>query len=138
MILALSALYYLRDIFRYGPTYVRTWMVMMMIGLGVAPWFYVEHLAAQLMIGGFLIGGAILGWMHMKMGITRLMGISHAHWIVPMYFIYADLLSGTYSGEYRLWLGTAAFLTTLSLLIALINIIRYWRGNRTRLAPPAP
>jgi len=137
-VLALSALYFLRDIFTYAPLYVRTWLIMLMIGLGIAPLLYLEHLAAQLMIGGFLIGGMILGWMHMKMGITRLMGLSHFHWVVPMYFIYADLLSGNYSGEYQLWLGTAAFLSTLSLLIDIIDVIRYWRGNHTRLAPPAP
>jgi len=137
-ILALSALFFLRDIFTYAPLYVRTWLIMLMIGLFVAPWLHIEHLAAQLMIGGFLIGGIILGWMHMKMGITKLMSLSHFHWLVPMYVIYADLFSGSYSGEYQLWLGTAAILSTMCLLIDIIEVIRYWRGNRSQLAPPAP
>ena len=122
-ILALSVLYFLRDIFTFAPLYVRYWLLMLMIGLFIAPMFFIDQVTAQLMMGGFVIGGMILGWMHMKMGITRLMGLAHVVWAVPMYFIYADLLSGAFTGDYQLWLGTAAFLSTLSVIIDVVDVL---------------
>lgn len=104
----------------------------------VAPLFFLEHMTARWMAAAFVLGGMIMGWMHMKMGITRLMGLGHAPWLVPMALIFADLWSGTFSGGYHNWLIAAAIIGTACLLIDVIDVMRYLRGDRTQFAPPAP
>jgi len=138
-ILSLTSLFVMRDMFRYFPNWVRIWLVIMMSALFVAPMFFLEHAAAQWMAAMFMLGGMIMGWMHMKMGITKLMGIAHLPWLIPLYLIFRDLSMPVAGQSYQMWLLTAAGLATVCLLIDVVDVIQYATGkNREQIAPPAP
>jgi hypothetical protein len=138
-ILSLTSLFVMRDMLRYFPNSVRIWLVVMMSALFVAPMFFLEHAAAQWMAAMFMLGGVIMGWMHMKMGITKLMGIAHLPWLIPLFLIFRDISMPVAGQSYQIWLLTAASLATICLLIDVVDVIQYATGkNRTQLAPPAP
>ena len=138
-ILSLTSLFVMRDMFRYFPNWVRIWLVVMMSALFVAPMFFLEHAAARWMAAMFMLGGMIMGWMHMKMGITKLMGIAHLPWLIPLYLIFRDLSMPVAGQSYQMWLLTAAGLAIVCLLIDVVDVIQYATGkNREQIAPPAP
>ncbi len=138
-ILSLTSLFVMRDMLRYFPNWVRIWLVIMMSALFVAPMFFLEHAAAQWMAAMFMLGGMIMGWMHMKMGITKLMGIAHLPWLIPLFLIFRDISMPVAGQSYQIWLLTAASLAIVCLLIDVVDVIQYVTGrNRAQIAPPAP
>ncbi len=138
-LLSFTMLFLMRDMFRYLPIWVRVWLVMMMSALFVAPMFFLEHAAAQWMAGTFMLGGMIMSWMHMKMGMTKLMGIGHVPWLIPLFLIFRDLSMSVGSGSYQIWLATAAVLAVICLVIDVVDVTQYVSGkNRQQIAPPAP
>ena len=137
--LSLTMVFFMRDMFRYLPIWVSIWLVVMMSALFVAPMFFLEHAAAQWMAGMFMLGGAIMSLMHQKMGMTKLMGIAHLPWLVPLSLIFKDLSMPVASQSYFIWLVTAAVLVVTCLVIDVVDVTQYATGkNRAQLAPPAP
>jgi hypothetical protein len=139
LLLSMTSLFVMRDMFLYLPIWARLWIVLMMSVLFVAPMFFFEHTAAQWMIATFMLGGVIMGVMHLKMGMTKLMGIAHIPWIIPLYYIFQDLSAGEASYNYQIWLMTAAIASIACLLIDVVDVTLYLSGkNRLQIAPPAP
>jgi hypothetical protein len=137
--LSLTMVFLMRDMFRYLPVWVRIWLVMMMSVLFVTPMFFLEHAAAQWMAGMFMLGGAIMSLMHQKMGMTKLMGIGHLPWLIPLFLIFRDLLMPVASQSYFIWLVSAAVLAVVCLVFDVVDVTQYATGkNREQLAPPAP
>ena len=137
--LGLTGIFLMRDMFRYLPAWVRIWLVTMMSALFVAPMFFLEHAAAQWMAAMFMLGGTIMGLMHQKMGMTKLMGIAHLTWLIPLFFIFRDLSMSVGSQGYQIWLLTAAVIAVICLVIDVVDVTQYLTGrNREQLAPPAP
>ncbi len=138
-ILSMTSLFVMRDMFRYMPVWVRIWLVVMMSALFVAPMFFLQHAAAQWMAGTFMLGGVIMGLMHMKMGITKLMGLAHIPWLIPVFLIFRDLSLPVAGQSYQVWLLVAATLSVVCLLIDVADVTQYLSGkNREQIAPPAP
>ncbi|MBL4908252.1 MAG: hypothetical protein JKX94_12425 [Sneathiella sp.] len=139
LIKSLTTFYLMRDMVRYLPVWVQLWMGVMMAVLFVAPLFFLDHAAAQWMSASFMLGGLIMGFLHMKIGITKLMGIAHLPWLYPLFLIFQDLSLPMISQNYTIWLVAAAGVSVLCLVIDAIDVIRYLTGNnRQQLAPPAP
>jgi Kef-type K+ transport system membrane component KefB len=139
ILLSLTMMYFMRDIFRYQPVWVRIWLVVVISALFIAPMFFLEHVAAQSMVGMFIFGGMIMSLMHQKMGMTKLMGVGHLPWLIPLYFIFTDLSMPVASQNYYIWLVTAAVLAVVCLAIDIVDVVQYVSGkNREQVAPPAP
>ena len=137
--LSMTSLFVMRDMFSYMPVWVRIWLVVMMSALFVAPMFFLEHAAAHWMAGTFRLGGVIMGLMHMKMGITKLMGLAHIPWLIPVFLIFRDLSLPVDGQSYQVWLLVAATLSVVCLLIDVADVTQYLSGkNREQIAPPAP
>jgi hypothetical protein len=68
--------------------------------------------------------------LHAKLGYVRLLGIGHFVWI-PMLiwlgFRLDNILEGTL---FRGWILTLMAMNTVSLLLDIIDLIRYLRGDR--------
>ncbi|USG62564.1 hypothetical protein NBZ79_06195 [Sneathiella marina] len=136
--LSFTSWYFVRDLFLHTPLWVRLWVLVLMAVMFFAPLFFLQHSTAKWMVAAFLLGGMIMGWMHMKMGITKAMGVAHIPWLLPMALIYADLFSGSSAGNYFTWLIAACAIGTICLIIDALDIISFLRGNRAQSAPPAP
>ncbi|PCH80064.1 MAG: hypothetical protein COB90_09590 [Hyphomicrobiales bacterium] len=138
-VLSLTGIFLMRDMFRYLRVWVRIWLVIMISGLFVAPMFFLEHAAAQWMAAMFMLGGIIMALMHQKMGLTKLIGVGHLPWLIPLFFIFRDLSMSVGSESYQIWLITASVLAVICLLIDVVDVTLYLTGrNREQLAPPAP
>ncbi|MBT4491389.1 MAG: hypothetical protein HOK30_21985 [Rhodospirillaceae bacterium] len=135
-LLSLSTIYFMLDMFRLYPLKVRLWLGVLIAVHFIAPLFFLDHQAARWMAGAFICAGMALGLMHMYLGLTRILGLAHAPWLIPMIMIYRDLLTAEPTGNYAMWLMAAAAIGSLCLIIDAIDVVRYLGGDRTPISPP--
>jgi hypothetical protein len=92
--------------------------------------FFLPRTEAWVVLGTGLLAATIMTALHAKLGYVRLLGIGHFVWI-PMLiwlgFRLDNILEGTL---FRGWILTLMAMNTVSLLLDIIDLIRYLRGDR--------
>jgi hypothetical protein len=92
--------------------------------------FFLPRTEAWVVLGTGLLAATIMTVLHAKLGYVRLLGIGHFVWI-PMLiwlgFRLDNILEGTL---FRGWILTLMAMNTVSLLLDIIDLIRYLRGDR--------
>lgn len=92
--------------------------------------FFLPRTEAWVVLGTGLLAATIMTVLHAKLGYVRLLGIGHFVWI-PMLiwlgFRLDNILEGTL---FRGWILTLMVMDTVSLLLDIIDLIRYLRGDR--------
>lgn len=137
MLDALTAPYlFVRDLLRYLRWQILLWGGVLTAVHGIAPLFFLDRPTARLMLGGFVVAVLVMSAMHLRSGITRLMGLAHLAWLPGMAAIVTELARGSAHGAYRSWLGLAALVGTICLAIDTSDVVRYLRGDRAAFAPP--
>jgi hypothetical protein len=93
--------------------------------------FFLPRTEAWVVLGTGLLAATIMTALHAKLGYVRLLGIGHFVWI-PMLiwlgFRLDNILEGTL---FQAWILTVMAMNTVSLLLDIIDLIRYLRGDRT-------
>jgi hypothetical protein len=93
--------------------------------------FFLPRTEAWVVLGTGLLAATIMTALHAKLGYVRLLGIGHFVWI-PMLiwlgFRLDNILEGTL---FRGWILTLMVMDTVSLLLDIIDLIRYLRGDRS-------
>jgi hypothetical protein len=93
--------------------------------------FFLPRTEAWVVLGTGLLAATIMTVLHAKLGYVRLLGIGHFVWI-PMLiwlgFRLDNILEGTL---FRGWILTLMVMDTVSLLLDIIDLIRYLRGDRS-------
>ena len=83
------------------------------------------------MLGTGLLAATIMTVLHAKLGYVRLVGIGHFVWI-PMLIWLVFRLDHIREGTlFYGWLVTLMAMDTVSLLIDIVDLVRYLRGDRT-------
>ena len=83
------------------------------------------------MLGTGLLAATIMTVLHAKLGYVRLLGIGHFVWIpmlIWLVFRLDRILEGTL---FYGWLLTLIAMDTVSILIDIVDLVRYLRGDRT-------
>ena len=92
--------------------------------------FFLPRTEAWVVLGTGLLAATIMTALHAKLGYVRLLGIGHFVWI-PMLiwlgFRLDNILDGTL---FQGWILTLMVMNTVSLLLDIIDLIRYLRGDR--------
>ncbi|MFD2178331.1 hypothetical protein [Veronia pacifica] len=125
---------FLRGIFKM-PLIWQAWMLVLLTVNGIIPIFFLPHHLAVItltaMISGLFIG-FVLAEVH---GFTKLLGIMHGPWI-PLFILQCySLWSGgeNISGTLFLWLVASTVITFSSLVLDVLDVVAFTRGNRTDL-----
>ena len=93
--------------------------------------FFLPRMEAWAVLGTGLLAATVMTVLHAKLGYVRLLGIGHFVWI-PMLIWLAFRLDHIL--EHTLfcgWLLTLIAMDTVSLLIDIVDLVRYLRGDRT-------
>jgi hypothetical protein len=92
--------------------------------------FFLPRTEAWVVLGTGLLAATIMTALHAKLGYVRLLGIGHFVWI-PMLiwlgFRLDNILEGTLFQD---WILTLMAMNALSILLDIIDLIRYLRGDR--------
>lgn len=127
-----SMIHFMKDIFKMKPG-VLVWLFFLSTSNIFIPLFFLNHRAAQVMVASSLMGAMIGAWVHSKQGLTRLTGLMHAPWLISLYFLWVDWCATTANNLYGIWIRVALALTIVSLIIDGIDVVRYARGDRSRI-----
>jgi len=93
--------------------------------------FFLPRVEAWVVLGTGLLAATIMTFLHAKLGYVRLLGIGHFVWIpmlIWLIFRLGHILEGTL---FYGWLLTLIAMDTVSLLIDIVDLVRYLRGDRT-------
>jgi len=93
--------------------------------------FFLPRTEAWVVLGTGLLAATIMTVLHAKLGYVRLLGVGHFVWI-PMliWLVYRldHIPGGTF---FRNWILTLIAMDTLSLLLDIVDLVRYLRGDHT-------
>jgi hypothetical protein len=92
--------------------------------------FFLPKIEAWVVLGTGLLAATIMTVLHAKLGYVRLIGIGHFVWI-PMLIWLGFRLNHIPEGTlFRGWLFTLITMDIVSLMIDIVDLIRYLRGDR--------
>jgi hypothetical protein len=119
---------FLRNIFKM-PMIWWPWMAgLPMINLSSI--FFLPRVEAWVVLGTGLLAATIMTVLHAKLGYVRLVGVGHFVWI-PMLIWLVFRLNHIPGGTlFHGWILTLIAIDTVSLLIDIVDLVRYLCGDR--------
>ena len=120
---------FVRNIFKM-PMVWWPWMVGLPL-LNLSSIFFLPRMEAWVVLGTGLLAATIMTVLHAKLGYVRLVGVGHFVWIPMLIWLVLRLDRIPEGTLYFGWLLTLIAVDTLSLLIDIVDFVRYLRGDRT-------
>lgn len=115
----------------------KPWLTLLVIGNMIVPLFYATRLEAQVVFATAILNGLIFSMLTGLTGFSRLLGLGHLPWIPLIIFLALRLEHHPADDFYGVWLRVLIVINAGSVLLDAANVIRYWRGDREPMVPPA-
>jgi len=112
------------------PLGVKVWLLVLITANLFVPLFLLPRIAAVVVIATFFAGFALMVWITEIAGFTRLLGLGHVLWIPLVVYAWSLLGGPGDSGLYGYWLRALITVNTVSLVVDVIDVARYLRGDR--------
>jgi hypothetical protein len=93
--------------------------------------FFLPRMEAWVVLGTGLLAATIMTALHAKLGYVRLIGIGHFVWIPMLLWLLFRLDHIPQGTIFYGWLLALMIMDTVSLLIDIVDVVRYLRGDRT-------
>ncbi len=96
----------------------------------IGPLFFIDHLEGQVVLGVFVITAGLMMFLYASRGFTRILGAGHVLWLglLPWLWSRHDLIQPDEWLSH--WIITVIVINGLSLIIDVIDVVRYVRGDR--------
>ncbi len=108
----------------------RLWMVLLVALNLVVPLFFLDRLEAQLVLVAMVVSMFLMTGLTAVSGFSRLLGLGHIAWIPLVVFLGTRLSEIPASDFYGMWLRVLLVANSLSLVIDLVEVVRYAAGER--------
>jgi hypothetical protein len=92
--------------------------------------FFLPRTEAWVVLGTGLLAATIMTVLHAKLGYVRLIGVGHFVWIPMLIWLLFRLDHIPEGTLFHGWLIALIAMNTVSLLIDIIDLVRYLRGDR--------
>jgi len=112
------------------PIIWQLWLALLITVNLIVPLFYLSTLEAQLTIGALVLGFLIMSYIHSKRGYVRLLGIGHIFWFPLVLWLGLRAFEEGLSDAFAVWLVSLVVLNSLSLILDVMDVVRYLRGER--------
>lgn len=109
------------------------WILIMVLGNGVAPFFFLFEPVAMITVVSFCTGGLIASAMASSHGFTKLLGVMHGPWVPMVAFQVYVLAYQNPTGVFKTWLIASIVVSSVSIVLDAVDIVRYMMGERTDL-----
>lgn len=111
----------------------RIWLMMLMFVNSLMPLFFYQQIEAQLTFASFILGASIGVVLFKMQGFTRLLGLMHIPWFPLIYFLIGRMAQIPMNSMFGIWMRVVILLNSISLVIDIIDVIRYLSGDRKRV-----
>ncbi len=108
----------------------RLWMLLLVALNLVLPLFFIDRLEAQLVLVAMAVSMFLMTGLTAVSGFSRLLGLGHVAWIPLIVFLGTRLPEVPASDFYGMWLRVLLVANSLSLVIDLVEVLRYAAGDR--------
>ncbi len=112
------------------PLQWRLWMMLLVTANMVVPLLFLDRLEAQVVLAAMLASLALFTILTALAGFTRLLGLGHAPWVPLIWFLWTRLGDIPPDDFYGIWIRAVIALNTASLLIDVVDVLRYAAGDR--------
>ncbi len=117
------------------PLHVKLWLKLLVaVNMGV-PLFYLKQLEAQAVLGAFVAGFLSMILLTGISGFSRLLGLGHIFWFPLLCFLWVRLDLHPAGEFFSLWIRAVIVLNAISLVIDVVDVIRYIGGDREETVP---
>ncbi len=113
------------------PTPWLVWIMLLVAVNFLVPLFYIQTLEAQLTLAAMLAGAIIQSYIHSKLGFVRLLGLGHIFWAPLVIWLGFRLSDIGLENPFGIWLASLLLINTVSLVIDVIDVIRFFSGERS-------
>jgi hypothetical protein len=115
---------------RKMPLTVQAWLMILGISNMMIPIVLFKHMEAGIMLLSTIIGFTIGVLLHKRKGMTRILGCMHAPWLVAVFFLIKGIVTSGAYDLYTLWMAIALVLTSISLIIDIRDVAKYYSGHK--------
>ncbi len=112
------------------PVHWKLWLALLVIVNLVVPLFFIDRLEAQVVLAAFVTSVILMTVLTAFCGFTRLLGLGHFFWIPLLYFLWIRLDQIPTDTFFGLWILVLMTLNAVSLVIDVVDAIRYIAGDR--------
>ncbi len=112
------------------PLHWQLWLAVLVAANLVVPFFYLQRLEAQVVLGTILASMALMTLLTARFGFTRILGLGHILWVPMLVFLLARLGDIPVGDAYGIWIRALIVLNSVSLVIDAADVIRYLAGDR--------
>ncbi len=109
----------------------QVWVGLLVLVNLILPLFFLPKLEAVVALGGVMISMFIMMNLFARFGYVRLLGLGHSPWLFTVPWLALQLSQTTESGAFYYWLLAIVVIDSISLVIDAVDVVRYWRGDRT-------
>ena len=110
------------------PKVWQAWIGLMLVLNGVIPLVYFGHTEGKVVFAVFVLSALLMTAIHHAKGFVRLIGVGHFVWF-PLIAWLATRLDDV-DGLMRVWLIALIAVNGLSLVVDVVDLVRYLRGDR--------
>jgi hypothetical protein len=115
------------------PILVRVWLTLLMAVNLLAPIIYIQRSEARIVLLTFLASFLVMVLITGASGFTRLLGLGHVLWVPLLFFLFSRLDSIPVGGSYSAWIRSVIALNSISLVLDLVDVVRFARGERSEV-----
>ncbi len=115
------------------PILVRVWLMLLMSVNLLAPIIYIQRSEARIVLLTFLASFLLMVLITGASGFTRLLGLGHVLWVPLLFFLFSRLDSIPVGGSYSAWIRSVIALNSISLVLDLVDVVRFARGERSEI-----
>ena len=116
-----------------SPLPVKLWMVLLLAVNLLVPLVYLARPEGQVVLAAMMASAALMVMITARVGFTRLVGLGHIVWVPLLWYLWGSLVEHPASTAFGLWLRAVIVLNAISLVIDVIDVTRYMKGDRDRL-----
>ena len=109
----------------------QVWMVLLVLVNLVLPFFFLEKPEAMVVLVGVIASMFIMMTLFARFGFVRLLGLGHIPWLFTVPWLWSRLDQTVESGPFYYWLVAVVVFDSISLVIDTVDVVRYWKGERT-------
>ncbi len=106
------------------------WVGVLMVFNMVLPIYFIETLEARVILATFLAGAVLMMTLFAMKGFVRLLGLGHIFWIPLVVWLAGRVELGLIDTWYEKWLLAVLVLNSISLVIDVVDVIRYVKGEK--------
>ncbi len=106
------------------------WLLVLMAANMVTPFFFLTRIEAQAVFVAINIGFFTGVFIYKRQGFTRLLGFMHWPWIFLLPFLWGRLGVVSAGEPFGIWIRAVLVLNSLSLILDVMDVIKYAAGDR--------